>query len=216
MRRWKQRTWWTRERVLAGLLRFYREHRFTPLSTKAWLDVSRGIGKGPQRPYPSHYAVLRWFSSFREAWTAAGVDVDRVHEVWQPMEDWYLREAAGFVPRVEIARDLRRSPEAVHRRLYDLGLHSYRIHGWSLQRVRKTTGVSPSRLIRYLKCGRLPYRRGTKCYFVDPADLLVVREIDWSQPPRELERAVRLSLVERLAGILSAATLGLTKTWRCA
>lgn len=37
---------------------------------------------------------------------------------------------------------------------------------------------------------------------VDPADLLVIQEIDWEHPPAELAQAVRQSLMTRLVKIL--------------
>jgi hypothetical protein len=78
--------------------------------------------------------VLRYFATFRAAWAAAGVEVGRSEEAWTALEDWYLREGAGLISRAELARDLRRTPDAVHRRLYDLGLHSYQRWGWTLHR----------------------------------------------------------------------------------
>ena len=39
--------------------------------------------------------------------------------------------------------------------------------------------------------------------YADPADLLVVKEIDWEHPPEELAEAVRRSLMARLVAILS-------------
>ena len=133
-RRTGARTWWTRERVIVGLRRFYKEHGFAPTSTEHWHQLTanrggRGGGPGTRRPYPSLYAVLRYFDTFRQAWAAAGIEVGRMQESWSELEDCYLREGAGVLSRVELARDLQRTPDAVHRRLYDLGLHTYQRWG---------------------------------------------------------------------------------------
>lgn len=214
--RWA-RTWWTRERVIVGLRLFYRDFGTAPLNTHDYHTVTKGSQhhKGPRRRYPSFYAVLRYFKSFREAWTATGVDVDRGHEEWSDLEEWYLREAAGFIPRKEIARDLKRSDDAVHRRMYDLGLLTRSmgdrptLHGWTLNQIERVTGV-PGHIIngRYIKKGRLPFRRGTQCCYIDPADLVDVVEIDWDDPPAELERAARHAWLGRLATVLRSCSEG--------
>jgi hypothetical protein len=193
-RRAAARTWWTRDRVIAGLRRFHRDHDLAPTSTEEWHQITRlhgqrGGGHGGRRRYPSLYAVLRHFDTFRQAWAAAGIDVGRRQESWRELEDWYLREGLGLIPRTELARDLNRTPDAIHRRLYDLGLHSYQRWGWTLHRVERVAQVPRHRLQTYLERGDLPYLRGSKCVYVDPADLVVVEEIDWQNPPRELRES---------------------------
>jgi excisionase family DNA binding protein len=211
------RTWWTRERVVAALRRWHREYGTAPTSTEEWQRLTKGIGgRAPQdRPFPSFYGVLRYFRTFPEAWTAAGVDVGRFEQEWTPLEDWYLREGAGFLTRKELAADLQRTPEAVHRRLYDLGLHSYQLHGWTLNRIHEATGVPDYTLRAYLMRGLVPFRRGTKCFYVDPGDLVDVPEIDWSAAPAELERAARRSLIGRIVTLLEGGAL-LTRAEACA
>ena len=202
----ERRTWWTRERVLAALGRFHREFGVAPLSSEEYqkLQTTTGSGNsGPARPYPSCNSVLRRFRSFREAWEAAGVHVDRGHEPWSELEDWYLREGAGILTRKELAADLRRTENSVHRRLYDRGIHSYRNHGWTLHRVERVAQIPRHLLDKYLVRGDLPSLRGSKAIYVDPADLLAVEEIDWEHPPEELERDVRRSLAQRMAAVLS-------------
>jgi hypothetical protein len=162
-----------------------------------------GGGAGSRRPYPSLYAVLRHFDTFRQAWAAAGIEVGRVLESWSETEDWYLREGVGLISRAELARDLRRTPDAVHRRLYDLGLHSYQRWGWTLHHVERVAQVPRHRLQTYLDRGDLPYLRGSKCVYVDPGDLVVVQEIDWQHPPAELEEAARHALRTRLVKVLA-------------
>ncbi len=133
------RTWWTRGRVIDGLRRFYQEHGLAPTSTEDWHRLTgrcggRGGVPGSRRPYPSFYAVLRYFDTFRRAWAALGIEVGRRQEAWSELEDWYLREGVGLIPRVELARDLHRTPDAIHRRPFALGLHSYQRWGWTLHR----------------------------------------------------------------------------------
>ncbi len=204
MRPITSRTYWTKQRVLLGLKRLYRERKTAPISTAAYREATRDIGKRQKRRYPSHYGVLRYWSTFREAWAAAGIQVDRHDSHWTEIEDWYLREASGFIPRVEIARDLRRTPDAIHRRLYDLALNARVIHGWTLNRIQRATGVAGWRLRdHYAARGLLPARRGTVCFYVDPADLVVVKEIDWPNVDRELVDAVRRAWAARLVNVLT-------------
>jgi hypothetical protein len=197
--------WWTRQRVLDGLRRFHRDFGIAPTSILAYQEHQQFTGKsntGVGNPYPSSYGVLKYFSSFREAWAAVGIKTDRAWETWTPEEDWFLTEGAGILSRKELAEALERSPNAVHRRLYDLGVHTYKARGWTLHRVMRITQVPDHILRKYADRGDLPYLRGSKCIYVDPADLLVVEEIDWEHPPIELAEAVRHSLMTRLVKIL--------------
>lgn len=202
----RRAAWWTRDRVVEGLRRFYRDHGTAPTSTEHYAEMTKGTGSdrtGVGNPYPSFYGVLKYFRTFREAWTAVGVKVNRDYEEWTPEEEWFLREGAGILTRKELAAALNRTPDAVHRRLYDLGIHSYRQRGWTFNRIERVTQV-PGHIIRYYADrGELPYLRGSKCIYVDPADLLVIGEINWSDPPAELAEAVRRSLMERLVKILA-------------
>jgi hypothetical protein len=191
------------------LRRFYQDHNLAPVSTEEWQRLTgrhgqRGRDHLGRRAYPSFYAVLRHFETFRQAWAATGVDVGRRQEAWSELEDWYLREGVGLISCAELARDLNRTSDAVHRRLYDLGLHSYQRWGWTLHHVERVAQVPRHRLQTYLDRGDLPCMRGSKCVYVDPGDLLVVNEIDWQNPPPELAesalQAWRLRLVSVLAG----------------
>jgi hypothetical protein len=75
--------------------------------------------------------------------------------------------------------------------------------GWTLQRVERVAQVPRHVLQTYLDRGDLPYLRGCKVLFVDPGDLVVVREIDWQNPPPELEEAARQSWRKRLVKVLA-------------
>lgn len=197
--------WWTRERVIAGLRRFYRDFGFAPTSTEEYQERQQHTGpnqNGVGNPYPSSYGVLKYFGSFRQSWTAAGIETDRSFEPWTPEEERFIAEAAGILTRKEIAEALGRTPGAVHRRIYDLGLHTYEARGWTFHRVMRAAGVPDYTLWRYADRGDLPYFRGSKCCYLDPADLLVVKEIDWENPPAELAQVARRSLMTRLVKIL--------------
>jgi ribosomal protein S27E len=204
----QRRTWWTRERVLAGLKRFHREQGIAPTSTEEWHALTarhgaRGCGKVRGRAYPSFYGVLRWWPTFRQAWEAAGVGVDRSWEAWTPTELWYLQEAIGIIPREEIARDLKRSDAAVKRKLYDLGLQIRDRFGWSVHRLERATQIPSHDWERYIAWGEIPVFKGTKVRYVDPGDLVVVQELDLEHLPPELEAAMRRSLRERLVKVLA-------------
>lgn len=187
------------------MLRFYRDHKFAPTSTEEWHRLTVGTGKsrsGAGNPYPSFNGVLKYFRSFREAWTAAGIRVNRNWEPWTAEEDRFIAEGAGILTRDELAEALDRTPDAVHRRLYDMGVNTRNARGWTFHRVMRVTGCPDYILRRYANRGELPYFRGTRLLYLDPADLLVVKEIDWSNPPEDLARAVRRSLMDRLVKIL--------------
>jgi hypothetical protein len=198
--------WWTKGRVIEGMLRFYRDHKFAPTSTEEWHRLTVRTGKsrsGVGNPYPSFNSVLKYFSSFRQAWMAAGVKVNRSDEPWTPEEDRFIAEGAGIFTRDELAEALDRTPNAVHRRLYDMGVNTRNARGWTFHRVMKASGCPDYILRRYANRGELPYFRGTRLMYIDPADLLVVAEIDWDNPPADLADAVRKSLMGRLVKILS-------------
>jgi hypothetical protein len=198
--------WWTKARVIEGMRRFYRDHKFAPTSTEEWHRLTKGTGKsrsGVGNPYPSFNSVLKYFSSFRQAWTAAGVEVNRDWEPWTPEEDSFIVEGAGILTRNELAEALDRTPNAVHRRLYDLGVNTRNARGWTFHRVMTVTGCPDYILRRYANRGDLPYFRGTRLVYIDPADLLVVKEIDWNNAPEDLAEAVRRSLMGRLVKILT-------------
>jgi len=206
----RQRThregWWTKARVIEGMRRFYLDHKFAPTSPQEYHLLAKGTGKsysGVGNPYPSFNGVLKYFSSFREAWTAVGIEVNRDWEPWTSDEDHFIVEGAGIFTRAELAEALNRTQNAVHRRLYDLGVNTRNARGWTFHRVMKVTGCPDYILRRYANRGELPYFRGTRLLYIDPADLLVVKEIDWCNPPDELAEAVRKSLMSRLVKILS-------------
>jgi hypothetical protein len=196
-------SYWSKERMLNGLRLFYKAHGFAPTSTEAYHAIVKGSGFTHGRIFPSFYAVLRYFSSFRAAWTAVGVDVNRSEEPWTADEEWYLREGTGILSRVQIAIDLKRTPDAVHRRLYDLGLNARNRWGWTVHRVGAALKIPAHKLTTHIDRGDLPFFRGSWCIYVDPADLVGLPGIDWRRASKEIKAAARQSLMERLTKILA-------------
>jgi hypothetical protein len=198
----RREDWWTRERVITGLLRFYRERKVAPTAFHKYHAMVKGSGSAEERRYPSAYAVFKHFATMRQAWKAAGVPVNNSEEEYSDLETWYIREAIGIIPRAEIARDLGRTEGGIKRWMYDHGLMCRRSLGWTAHRVGQVAQIPAHVLRKYMDRGELAYYRGNKCLFFDPADLLVVSEIDWENAPAELERDVRRSLVGRMVRIL--------------
>lgn len=199
------RTYWTKSRCIEALRRFYATFGEAPLSDGEWNRRTRGRRPRPKLnrgEFPSHATLSNYFSSMRKAWSAAGVDVNQSHEEYTELEDWFIQEAIGVLTRNEIAAELNRTSDAIHRRIYDLGLNTWERHGWTCNRVARVAGIRDYGLRKYMDRGELAYFKGTKVIYIDPADLLVVEEIDWEHPPAELEQAVRRSLAQRLVAIL--------------
>lgn len=208
------RVWWTRERVLLGLERLYQDIGYCPTSTEDYQRHTQYTGRDPagrrsQAPhhqrYPSFYGVLKFFRTFREAWAAAGHDeVDRSWEEWTPMEDWFVLESVGILPRSEVAEILKRSGPAIKRRLYDLGdIRSYNRWGITLTHAAVLMKLSFSVLRKYFDLGIIPYFKGVKLYYLNPADLLKVEEFDWaSDVDPELDQLVRRAVAQRICKML--------------
>jgi hypothetical protein len=196
-------SYWSKERVLNGLRLFYKAYGFAPTSTEAYQAIVKNTGFTYGRTFPSFYAVLRYFSSFREAWTAIGVDVNRSEEPWTEDEEWYLRQATGILSRAQIAIDLKRTANAVHRRLYDLGLTARTRWGWTVHRVGAALKIPEHKLTTHIDRGDLPFFRGSWCIYVDPADLIGLPGIDWRRASKEIKSAARQSLMERATKILA-------------
>lgn len=186
-----------------GLQLFYQTHGFAPTSTEAYHAITKGSGFTVQRDFPSHSGVLRCFSSFREAWTAAGVVVDRGWEPWSELEEWYLREATGLIPRTQIAIDLRRTDAAVKRRQYDLGIHARTHWGWSIHAAAEAVKMPGHRFSIHIERGDLPIFRGNKHIYIDPADLIGLSGIDWRRASKEIKQAAKKSLLDRLTKIIA-------------
>ncbi len=202
----ERRTWWTRERVLAGLLAFHEATGQAPTTSRHWAGLVRGLPAQRRQPrhYPSAYAVLRHFPSFRAAWVAAGIQLDDAHWApWTAADDNYLVTHLGVQRTAGIAATLRRGEAAVRVRARKLGLCVGLAHGWPLLRVARTAGVSEYVVRGYVDRGELAVFKGAKHVYLDPGDLAEMEEIDWQHVPAELESAVLQSLRWRLVQVLA-------------
>lgn len=204
--------YWTRERVILGLRRFYEDFGYMPTSTNEYQSRRRFTGRTRDgklslqawhQKYPSIYGVAKYFKTLREAWTAAGFNIDKGNEEWSPMEDWFIVETCGILPREEVANYIRRSVPAVRRRLYDLGrITAHTRWGLTLSRAAHEIGIAEYILRRYLEHGTIPYFRGHFLIYLNPADLLKIVEIDWSKPSPAFRETVRRALIQRALKIL--------------
>jgi len=201
-----RRTWWTRERVLAGLVAFYAATGQLSTTSRDWASLVHGLpapGRQP-RTYPSAYAVLRHFPSFRAAWEAAGIQLDDAQWApWTAADDNYLVTHLGVQPTAGIATTLRRGESAIRSRVRKLGLRVGLAHGWPLLRVASSAAITEYLLRGCVDRGELPVFKGAKHVYLDPGDLPAVRELDWQHVPAQLESAVLQSLRWRLVQILA-------------
>jgi hypothetical protein len=215
-----RRGWWTRDRMLDAGARFYREHGVAPTNEGWWhsltqftADAPGGVSnQGHLRPYPSTGPLKKYWKGMRDFWAdVAGrfpqlsIRIDAGDMPWSPLEEWWITETVGLLTRDEVSRlmyesGMGRTEPAIKRRLYEMGVNSYNRWGITLNHIERLTGVSQATIQKYIAHGALPYFRGAKCIYVDPADLTVVSEYDWSKKrqPKELDRLVRSSLARRL------------------
>lgn len=208
--RMRKTSYWNRARVIAGLRRFYERFAVAPTAHHLYHAIVKGDGRTWQREFPAAYAVALFFPTMRQAWTAAGIFLDRSHEPYTVEEDWYLHEAVGILSRAQIAEDLRRTEGSVKRRMYDLGIDARTRWGWALHRVAEHTQVPGHLFDGYFYRGELPYFRGNRFIYIDPADLLDIDLIDWRRCTQALKDAVRKSLMDRAAKIIAGVD------WRAA
>lgn len=210
----KRNAWWTRERVILGLQRFYKDFGFCPTSAEHYSEKQQFTGiirngrvstRGNDSKYPSFHSIGKFFKSMREAWAAAGFETDKHWEEWSEMEDWFILESVGVLMRCEVAEVLQRTEPAIKRRLYDLGrINSKNRWGMSITKAASLMQISGCVVRRYVEHGIIPVFRGHKNYYLNPADLVLIQEFDWSQKniSKELEKAVRLAQIQRICKIL--------------
>lgn len=210
------RKWWTKERVIQAMVVFLAKHRgYAPQSTWDWQAATarkrdRARGWHRRNIYPSFPAIRQYFPTMRQAWeavereTGVRAGTDRFWEAWREEEDWFIREGVGLMTHSEMALTLRRSPAAVKRRLYELGINSRLKNPWgfSLHWVEQNSPIRRHVLADYLRRGEVPYLQGTQAKYIDLADLVgVVDEVDWSKPrglSPAFKRECRKSLARRL------------------
>jgi hypothetical protein len=197
-----RRTYWTRQRVLDGLVAFHRASGLTPTTSRNWATLIRRAGHGP-RSFPTAYAVLRHFPNFRAGWTSAGIELaDAGWAPWTAEHDQYLLDHLGVQPTVVVAAALGRGEAAVRSRARKLGVRVGTVRGLPILRVARMAGISGCFLRAYIKRGELPAFKGAKHVYIAPADLLAVDEIDWQHSPAELESAVLHALRQQLIRLL--------------
>jgi hypothetical protein len=209
----RRKAYWTRERVILGLQRFYQDFGYTPLACQTYQDKRAFTGRTPSgrasraawhQLYPSMYAIGKFFATMRTAWTAAGFDVNQANEEWSPMEDWFVLETCGILSREEVAAYLKRTTAAVKRRLHDLGhITANERWGMTVSKVAHKLGISETIVRRYLTHGTIPFFKGYKLIYLNPADLPKIVEVDWSRPiDPELESLIRRCLIQRALKII--------------
>jgi HNH endonuclease len=159
-----RRAWWTRERVVTGLVAYHAATGQAPTTSRHWAGLVRSLGAPGQHPrhYPSEYAVLRHFPSFRAAWSAAGIQLDDAHWApWTADDDNYLVAQLGVAPTASIAVTLRRGEAAIRTRARKLGLCVGLAHGWPLLRVAGQPAspslcCAPTSIAASWRCSRVP------------------------------------------------------------
>ncbi len=206
---------WTRDEIVRGLKLFFKDFGYCPTDYRAYHEKARFQNKfrrdgtpsatGAYNKYPSVPTILKYFRSMRNAWTSAGFAVDQRMEPWSPAEDEFILESAGILPRAEVAELLKRTEPAVKRRLYDLGrVNSKNRWGITVTAACDLLGIGRHALNKYLDYGIIPYFRGHKYFYLNPADLPKIQEFDWSilDEKSELARKIKRALIERLLLII--------------
>ena len=210
---------WTRDRMIEAGASFYLKYKAAPTSGNWWHEVTK-YHRNKALPgvvglYPSFHTLTRvggwtgmrdfWFD-VKHAHPELEIHTDMTDMPWRPIEDYFIVESVGLLPRDEVVRLMSesgcgRTDAAIKRRLYDLGVNSYNRWGWTISHVERVLGVAGATIRKYMAHGRLPYYRSHKCIYIDPADLLVIEEYNWKKKrhPKELDEAVRKSLMLRAA-----------------
>ena len=218
--RTRSRKWWNKERIIDALQRFHRDFGYCPTASEDYAKHSEHTGRDPYgRPsnlgwhqkYPSFATVLNHWPTFRQAWKAAGFDIGNENEEWSIMEDWFILESLGVMYREEVAEILGRTAPAVKRRIYDLGeIRAYNRWGITLSAASRLLKVDATVFRKYMECGIIPYFKGIKLIYINPADLLKVEEIDWLEPQvPELDAVIRKAVAQRICKMLKFGT-----SWR--
>jgi hypothetical protein len=206
--------YWTHDEVIAGLKRFFKDFGFCP-TYHGYLEHAQFTEKhnkkgevsptGAYNKYPGFLSIRKYFSTMREAWTAAGCEVDQHWEPWSAIEDWFILESVGILPRDEVSEIMKRTAPAIKRRLYDLGrINSMNRWGITINAAGILLGIGGHVIQKYLEYGFIPYFRGNKCIYLNPADLLAVGEFDWSsvEQSSELYRLVKKAQIQRVLKII--------------
>lgn len=197
-----------------GLQRFHTDFGFCALSSETYALHQQFTGRdhngnhsnrGYHQKYPSYHRLLQTWRSVRDAWRAAGFDVNAGYQEWSAVEDWFVLESVGILPRTEVAAILKRTGPAIKRRLYDLGdIRANNRWGISITGASHLMGVPDVAFRKYINKGIIPVFRGYKIIYLNPADLPSVAEFNWAAPDIDpkLETLVRRALIQRACKIL--------------
>lgn len=174
------KTYWTRERTIAGLQDFARKHRGQlPNSDHEYSLIKRG-----HMEWPTAVKALEYFGSMAGGWEAAGVSRKRYTRGWNEWsdeDDEYLLEHAGEQTLKIIGAYLGRSWSACKRRLYNLGAGRARdVPGWlSAMQVAKEYGCPVHRVQDLIQAGTLPAFKvkGGHYWRINPIDCDHIRHL---------------------------------------
>lgn len=176
---------WTRERVIAGLVfaSFEIEGQL-PNSDRPYLVMKKG-----RYDWPPVTRIYEYFGTMSDAWEAAGLEKSRIsrdYHQWMPDDEEYLMEHAGEKTLKQIGKHLRRSWSACKRRLYDLHLKARDNQGFfTAAEVSKEYNCSYDRVRRLIISGEIPcrYDPPRNRYQIHP-DALTADVIKRLQAPR--------------------------------
>jgi hypothetical protein len=152
---------WTRENVLAGLVRAAGVIQEQLPCCDA--DYSR-LKKG-RLDWPTSHRVLEYFGSMARAWIAAGAIAGRSFQErvtlsnidWTGDEEEILLEYAGIKTLQEIGKELGRSYGAVRKRLQEKGITARANQGFlSASELARLIDCSYDRILRFCRSGRIP------------------------------------------------------------
>lgn len=217
--------WWTKQRVLAALRRFYEEFKTTPSSFDAYAELQikaniehagRITTRGQNNLYPSIASIGKFFKYMNDAWRAIGVEVVDNQIEWTVDEDCFIFEALGILTRDEIADCLpNRTAGAVKARVKHLGWDIYSHWGITTGKAAIYLELGQNVVEKYVKNGTIPCLKGSAYTYINPADLLVVKEIDWTKPVHpELDQMIRLALVKRMCQLLERNNYRLSEVYK--
>lgn len=196
------RTFWTEQRVLAGLRDFMASNPGRlPNSDHEYSRLKKG-----HMEWPTAEKVLHFWGTMANAWAAAGAPKSRYTRKWNEWtqaEDDYLLEHAGEQTLKVIARAMGRTWGACERRLYDLGAGPARnVSGYmSILQVAAHYNCPITRVQRLVKSGGLPARRvtGGTYWRIAPEDcerikdkLTAPKRTHSTTPPASIEHRKRL------------------------
>lgn len=198
--------YWTRERVIQGLMAFAQDTAQTPPNSNAYAEMlPRQEGSWRKNPglYPSASTVLKHFSSMAEAWQACGFTVSQVRVLWSAEEDAYLRQHLGFQSPQVIADHLQRSLYAIFQRVEYLGLRRSQPNGITVEMLARWSGISRYLITKAISQKQIAAFAYTRYIYLDPADILNLPGLDPARLPDEAQTKIRAALMLRLVNLLT-------------